>query len=387
MTKPLHVAQVMGHMSGGGVEQVIMNYYRHIDRSKIQFDFIVDSDSKYIPMEEIKSLNGSIYVVPPYKNLVSYIYACEQIFSKIKPTIVHSNLNSLSVFPLAAAKHAQIPIRIAHCHTVASPIQSENLKAFIKESLKHFSKIYPTHLAACSKSAGEWLFGEKTYNSGKVRIIKNAIDIEKFSFSSQVRKQKREELGIPPHQIVVGQVGRLCKVKNQLFTVKIFAEFLKENPEAVLVIAGDGELRSTLEDKVAALGIENNVRLLGMRTDISELYQAFDVLMFPSMYEGLGLTAIEAQSSGLPVLSSSNLPEDVYVIPELLYPLSLDEPISAWVDNLRKATVYGRTKRSNKELTFRRKLILQNAGYDINKNSQALASWYLSIAGNNFVSM
>ena len=243
----MRVAQVVGKMNNAGVEAVVMNYYRHIDRSRIQFDFIVDEDSTYIPCEEIESLGGRVFIVPPYQRLVEYIPALVKLFKENQYQIVHSHINTLSVFPLYAAKRAGVPIRIAHNHSTAA--RGEWKKNILKYTLRPFAKVYATHYAACSKAAGEWLFGKKAMERGQVTIFNNAIDLEKFRFNPAMRDEVRKELGIE-NKFVIGHVGRFCYQKNQEFLIDIFAEVYRQNPNAVLLLIGEGEDRAKIEEKV-----------------------------------------------------------------------------------------------------------------------------------------
>ena len=368
--RPIRVAQVVGRMMGGGVEATVMNHYRHIDRSRVQFDFIAQTDSTVVPREEIESLGGRVFFVPPYKNPIAYVNACRRLFKDIKPDIVHSNMNAVSMFTLMAAKQAGVKIRIAHSHSTSNP--AERGKTLVKNMLRPFSRVYPTHYAACSDYAARWLFGDKLVDSGAVHLIRNAIDLDQFSYSQQARSQKRSELGIQPDQLVVGQVGRLCFQKNQSFSLKVFAELLKRVPDAVLIIVGDGDSRGELEYQTRSLGITNRVRFLGVRADVAELYSLFDVLLFPSTYEGLGMAAIEAQATGLSVIASDHVPNEAGVIPRLMQRLSLDEPPAYWADQIIRVSKR-HLKRTGQEIE------LANVGYDINASAQQLTEWYEKI--------
>lgn len=365
----IRVAQIMGRMMGGGVEATIMNHYRHIDRSRVQFDFIVDDNSTVVPREEIEALGGRVFTVPAYKHLSAYLKALRTLFAEQKPDIVHSNLNSLSVFPLSAAKKMGVPVRIAHNHSTANP--GERAKTAMKLVLRPFSRVYPTDYAACSNFAARWLFGDKLVDAGRVRVMKNAIDVDRFVFSKDVRAAKRAELGVNAGQPVIGQVGRMCFQKNQLFTLEVFAKVLERRPDAVLVFAGDGDMMPQVRGRIHELGIERSVRVLGVRDDVNELYQAFDVLAFPSAYEGLGMAAIEAQASGMPVVASDQVPDEASIIDGLVRFLPLDRP-DTWVDAL--ASVDSTDERADERDAVRA------AGYDIDDSAAKLCDWYEALA-------
>lgn len=308
---PLIVAQIMGKWVGGGVESVIMNYYRHLDHSKLQFDFICDEDSTRIPYDEIKKLGGRVFLVPKYQKLPKYLKALEKIFKENQYRIVHSNINTLSVFPLYAAKKAGVPIRISHSHSTSNP--KEWKRNLIKNILRPFSKRYATDYFACSELAGRYLFGNKTFDRGEVKIIHNAIDIDKFRFDEVARKKLRKEFGIKDSTIVIGHVGRFVQQKNHTFLVDVFKEYHKKNPDSKLLLVGSGPLEDEIKKKVERLDLEDSVLFLGQRDDINKLYSVMDVFCLPSLYEGLPVVGIEAQATGLPTIFSNRISKEVIV--------------------------------------------------------------------------
>ena len=368
MGKPIRVAHVMGHMIAGGVEATVMNYYRNIDRSRVQFDFVVDSDSTVVPREEIERLGGRVFVMPPYKNLPKYVNACERLFRERRPDIVHSNINALSVFPLAAAKKAGVPVRIAHSHSTANA--REYKKTLVKNLLRPFSKVKPTHLAACSEHAARWLFGDDTVDSGAVRIIRNAIDLDRFSFVPSTRVRKRLDLDVHDDRLVIGQVGRMCFQKNQAFTLDVFDELTKIRPDSLLVYVGEGELMATLRIQARERGVDESVKFLGVRDDVVDLYQAFDVLMFPSTYEGFGMAMVEAQATGLPVICSDQVPREACIVPELVRSLPLGSA-RQWAQAIADTHIPLDRQSPTSGLDA--------AGYRIGKEAKTLCDWYESI--------
>jgi len=309
--EPIVVAQIMGKWLGGGVESVIMNYYRHIDRSKIQFDFICDEDSTNIPYGEIEKLGGKVILCPPYQKLPKYLKFLKQLFREKKYRIVHSNINTLSVFPLYAAKKAGVPVRIAHSHSTSNP--REWKKNLMKNALRLFSKKYATDYFACSELAGRYLFGGKTFDKGEVKIIRNAIDVEKFKFDSEARKKLRKEIGIADDDFVIGHIGRFVEQKNHRFLIDVFAEVKKEKKNVKLVLVGQGPLREEMEQKVKDLGLEKDVFFLGQRSDTNKLYSVFDVFCLPSLYEGLPVVGVEAQVNGVPCVFSDRITKEAVV--------------------------------------------------------------------------
>ena len=309
--KPIIIAQVMGKWVGGGVESVIMNYYRHLDHSKVQFDFICDEDSTRIPYDEIKKLGGRVFLVPKYQNLPKYLKALEKLFKENKYRIVHANINTLSVFPLYAAKKAGVPIRISHSHSTSNP--KEWKRNLIKNILRPFSKRYATDYFACSELAGRYLFGNKAFDRGEVKIIHNAIDVDKFKFDEAARKKLRQEFGIKDSTVVIGHVGRFVQQKNHTFLVDVFKEYHKKNPDSKLLLVGSGPLEDEIKKKVERLDLEDSVLFLGQRDDINKLYSVMDVFCLPSLYEGLPVVGIEAQATGLPTIFSNRISKEVIV--------------------------------------------------------------------------
>ena len=358
--EPIRIAQVVGKMVNGGVEAVVMNYYRHIDREKVQFDFIVDEDSTVIPKDEIESLGGRIFMVPPYQKLNKYISALIKLFKENKYKIVHSHINTLSVFPLFAAKRAGVPVRIAHNHSTAA--KGETKKNILKYMLRPFAKVYATHYAACSKYAAEWLFGKKSMERGEITIFNNAIDLDKFKYDKNVQNEVRKELGIED-KFVIGHVGRFCYQKNQEFLIDVFEEVYKQNPNAVLMLIGDGSNRKKIEKKVGQQNLEDSVLFLGNRNDVNRLYQAMDVFVLPSRYEGLGMVAVEAQFCGVKTVISDRVPDDAKVLDNIVS-LPLTCSIKDWAYNILTKNNFGKIYGGKYE------------AYDISKCAVKLEKYY-----------
>lgn len=364
MGDPLRIAHVVGKMVGGGVEQVVMNYYRHIDRSLVQFDFIVDSDSSLVPWEEIESLGGRIFIVPPYQSLAAYLRELERLFREQSWTIVHSHINSLSVFPLGAAKRAGVPIRIAHSHSTSG--RGELAKNALKCVLRTQANRYPTHRFACSRLAGEWLFG----HGADFEVVYNAIDLRRFSFDPVARASVRSDLGLTDDQFAIGHVGRFAAQKNHRFLIEAFSAAAKLRPESVLLLVGAGEDRPLAERWVKEYRVSEKVIFLGQRPDVDRLYQAFDAFVLPSLYEGLGLVGIEAQVSGLPCLFSNAITNEIGINGACEF-LPISDPI-AWADALCAMEVRSDSYRSDVDLgAF--------ADYDIVHQANCLALKYLNI--------
>lgn len=309
--QPIIVAQVMGKWLGNGVESVIMNYYRHLDHSKVQFDFICDEDSTRIPYNEIKKLGGRVFLVPKYQNLPKYLKALEKLFKENQYRIVHANLSTLSVFPLYVAKKVGVPIRIAHSHSTSNP--KEWKRNLIKNILRPFSMRYATDYFACSEVAGRYLFGNKAFDQGEVKIIHNAIDVEKFKFDKVARKKLRKEFGIMDSTIVIGHVGRFVQTKNHTFLVDVFKKYHERNPDSKLLLIGIGPLENQIKDKIRKLDLVESVIFLGQRDDINKLYSVMDIFCLPSLYEGLPVVGVESQATGLPIIFSNGVSHEAII--------------------------------------------------------------------------
>lgn len=359
----IRIAHVMGKMNYGGVEAVVMNYFRNINKENVQFDFIVDEDSVLPQKEEILKLGGNIYEVPKYQKMPSYLKAVYKIFKQGNYTIVHAHMNTLSVFPLAMAKLAKVPIRIAHSHSTDG--KGEIGRNIIKGILKFFSKLFATHYFACSAYSGEWLFGRKAMKQGKITVINNAIATEKFRFSSEIREEKRKELGIE-NSFVIGHIGRFMPQKNHTFLLEIFAEIYQKRKDAILLLVGDGKLEEETKQKAKQLGIEKACKFLGNRTDVYKLYQAMDVFILPSLYEGLPVVGIEAQTSGLKTILSSTTTKETRILESTVF-LNLEDGKEKWAEAALKEENLKRQEAAD---------IVKEKGYEIAVEANKLEKIY-----------
>lgn len=364
--KQIRIAHIVGKWLGGGVESVIMNYYRNIDRDNIQFDFLCDEDSTDIPYDEIEKLGGRVILIPPYQKIFKYQKELIRIFKENNYKIVHSHINVLSVFPLRAAKKAGVPVRIAHSHSTTN--KKEWKKNLVKQILRPFSKVYANKYMCCSDLAGRWLFGNKTYDEGKVYLLNNAIDTDKFKYDEEVRKEKRKELNIDDDTFVIGHIGRFVAQKNHEFLIDVFNEVHKEKENSILLLVGQGPLQLKIKEKVEELNLSDSVIFLGQRNDVNELYQAMDLFLFPSLYEGLGMVLIEAQCSGLPCVVSTEVPI-ISKVTNLLNFIDLRKPDFLWKQEIIQKCNYVIKRRGNEK-------IIKNNGYEIEIESKKLMIKY-----------
>ena len=356
-------------MRNGGVESALMSYYKYIDRTKIQYDIFADEDSTHIPEQEIKDLGGRLFIIPPYQKQAAYQRTLHKIFTENKYPLVFSHINSLSVFPLFAAYAAGVPVRVALSQSTAG--RGEFKRNIMKYILREFSRIFPTHMCACSRLAGSWLFGRRAMNSGRVLIWPNAIELERYAYNPEAREDMRRYLKLDG-KFIVGHSGRFMNQKNHDFLIDIFAEIHRMRRDAVLLLAGDGPLMDRIEAKIMRMGLNEYVIFAGNVHDMERYYQAMDVFVFPSLYEGLGIVAVEAQVSGLPVICSDELPEEAKVCENLRF-MSLKRSAEDWArEALKMCEGHIRRDMSINARVHR---------YDIKEQGAKMSEWYCELLG------
>jgi len=361
MDRAIRVLHVVTYMGRGGLETMLMNYYRNIDRSKVQFDFLAHRDFRADYDDEIEALGGRIFRLPrlvPWSR--DYRKALDSFFADHPEyKIVHVHQDCLSSVILKAAHKRDVPVRIAHSH---SGSQDKNLKYLIKLWYKRAIPAYATELFACGKEAGDWMFAGAPF-----RVLNNAIDTKKYVYDPEVDRRIRKSLEIPEDAFVIGHVGRFQAVKNHSFLLDVFAKAKQQKEDAVLLLVGDGDLRPEMEEKAVSLGISDSVIFTGVRSDVPELMQAMDVFVFPSLYEGVPVTLIEAQAAGLPCIVSEGVPAEAAKT-GLVKHLPLSAGAAAWTAEVLKTR--GTARQDTAEQ------IIQS-GYDIEANAQWLQNFYL----------
>ena len=349
------------------MEAVIMNYYRHIDKNKIQFDFVVHKGAVKSFVDEAKSMGAKVYEVTPYtENIFKFTCEIYRIIKKERYQIVHSNMNSLSAFPLFAAYIAGVEVRILHNHTTDN--KAEGLRTWVKRLLRPFAKIFANQYWACSNLAAEWMYGKKAIANNKVTIINNAIDLEQFKFNEQVRIRLRKELGLE-NCFVVGHVGRFMQQKNHCFLIDVFNKLVQQKQDARLLLIGDGPLKNEIEERVKKLELTEKVVFLGVRTDVASLYNVMDVFVLPSLYEGLGMVVVEAQVNGLPVLVSEAVPNEAKVNCNINF-CNLNKPPAYWRNSIIQIS---------KKERFKSSMIVDNNNFDIRYESRNIEKIYLKL--------
>lgn len=365
MADPIRVLHVIRLMNHGGVESMIMNLYRNIDRTKVQFDFVQNSNEPAVYDEEILSLGGRIYHCPHYnvKNHFTYTKWWNEFF-KAHPgeyPVVHGHLGSTAAIYLAIAKkHSSFAI--AHSHNTGG-------------SLSYQVFAYPTrfiadHFFACSKDAGVSRYGKKVGNDEtRCTILQNAIDAERFLYHEEIRQQMRASLKISDDALVVGHVGQFREQKNHMFLLEIFQKIHEAKPESVLLLVGDGDLRPQIENAIAAKELQNHVILTGSRNDAWNYYQAMDVFVMPSHYEGLPVSMVEAQTAGLPCVVSTNVPKES-AITDLVRFIPLENGANDWREQVMAHA--GMPRRNMLEE-------IKAAGFDIRSTALWLTDYYLEV--------
>ena len=363
----LRVLQVVTHMERGGLESMIMNYYRYIDREKIQFDFLVHRQERAAFDDEIESLGGKIYRLPrlvPWSK--SYLSALNHFFDEHPEyKVVHVHQDCLSSVILKVAAQHNVPVRVAHSHSAS---QDKNLKYLIKLCYKRFIPKYASDLFACGRDAGDWMFGGAPF-----QIINNAIDVAAYTYDRAKRQKVRQQLGLE-NEFTIGHVGRFNQPKNHPFLLDIFATLLKEEPNAILLLVGGGEGMSKMQEKVQELGIAEHVRFLGVRSDVADLMQAMDMFVLPSLYEGLPVTMVEAQAAGLPCIISDKVPPECILTEGLVDVMTLSASPEAWAEKIL-------AKRAIPRSDHRAEIVAH--GFDINTEAVKLQEFYLKAYEQN----
>ena len=366
----IRVAVVMGKMHSGGKKNLVMEYYRHIDRSKVQFDFICDADSNAIPRDEIEALGGRVYVITPYQNIAKNIFEMKRIFKQGHYKIVHAYNNTLNVFAMLAAKQAGVPIRINESISMGS--NTGDWKNYIKKILKPFSRSFATHYMANGEVCGRWQFGNELFDQGKVTVFKTVIDTSKHQFEPELRAKTREELGLSDN-LVIGHIGRLTEQKNTLFLIDIFNEIQKIESKARLLLVGDGNLKDAMLQKIDNYGIKDKVIYLGRTEYIHKLYNAMDCFLLPSLYEGLPVVGVEAECTGLPMFFSTAVPEESSPCEDLGYFVGLDKSSKEWATFVLEKT------RKLKDRRTGRIEEVKLAGFDSATEAKKLEELYINL--------
>lgn len=364
----IRVLQYIGSLAQGGSQAMIMNIYRNIDREKLQFDFVIDSDGITELAKEAQSLGAVIYTCPKFgpKTAVSYGAWWRNFFREHREySIIHSHVRSTAAIVLSAAK-AEGLVTISHSHSTSS---GSGVSALVKSVMQYPIRYIADYFMGCSQSAGEWLFGKKVCASDRYFHIPNAIDTEKYRYDLRKAEKMRSSLGFAPQDVVVGNVGRLAEPKNHGFLLEVFHRLHAMDPKYKLLLVGGGELEEPIKSRIQELNLQAAVVMTGNRQDIPELMMAMDVFCFPSKWEGLGIAAIEAQAAGLPCVASTGVPEDIRVT-DLVRFRDLKDGPEAWAQEVRKL-------RPSQERDYVQAIAVH--GYDVQASAKWIQNWYLRL--------
>ena len=337
MEKQVRVLHVLGWLEMGGAESRIMDLYRHLDREQIQFDFLIHTAKKGFFEEEVEQLGGHIYRVSRFKmyNYFSYKKALQDFFAEYREfQVVQGHMTSTAAIYLPLAKAAGIPVTVAHARSAGV---DKGIKGILTRFLRKNLYKRADCLFACSALAGEAVFGKKAMEQGMVKIVPNAIDAARFQYNPEKRQEVRKALGIEK-RFVVGHVGSFRYAKNHEYLLRVFS-FMDE--DAVLMLIGAGELMEEMKELAKSLQIEERVLFLGNKSNVEDYYQAMDYFVFPSHYEGLPGSVVEAQTSGVRCLISDAIAEETDFSP-LVTRMSINQPPESWAAFVKENAQYER---------------------------------------------
>lgn len=369
--QPIRVLNLFTIMDRGGAETMVMNYYRHIDRTKVQFDFLVHREQRGAYDDEIETLGGRIYRLCPIypQNFARYKRDLRGFFqAHPEYKIIHSHMSELGYFAFREAEQQGVPVRICHAHNAPHGFDA---KMIVRTYFKKRMMPHLTHLFMCGEESGKWLYGEK--NKSRFIMLNNAIDAASYTYDLSKREELRRQLGLAD-KLVIGHVGRFNPQKNHPFLMDIFAALLKKESNAVLLLVGGGEGMSKMQEKVQELGIAEHVRFLGVRSDVADLMPAMDIFVLPSLYEGLPVTMVEAQAAGLPCIISDKVPPECILTEGLVDVMTLPASPEAWAEKILAKRAIPRTDRRAE---------IAAHGFDITTEAVKLQEFYLKAYEQN----
>ncbi len=363
MGEPIRILHVLQRMEAAGTQALLMNLYRAIDRTKVQFDFLVEYPDKQFHDDEIVKMGGRIYytTVRVDFNVPKFMRQVEKILSEHPEyKIIHVHAYSIGYFVLKVAHKHGIPVRIAHSHNNET---MHDIKWIPKLMMQRLYTIHANDLFACSKEAGNYLFHSKRFH-----VLNNAIKTEIFIADMDVRREMREELCLGDC-FTVGHVGRFHSQKNHTLLIRAFAECKKRIPDAKLILVGSGELENDIRRQIDELGLTKDVLFLGNRSDMNRIYQAMDVFALPSLFEGLGIVAIEAQASGIPCVVSAQVSRNADVSPLVKY-MHDGADAEEWAE-----AIIGQKEHEFAHTNTQQYII--DAGFDVSSTAKKMQNYYL----------
>ncbi len=363
----IRILHCVDSMNRGGIETLLMNIYRNLDRNKIQFDFMVHTNAPGHYDEEIKQLGGRIFsVTPRNQGVLKNRKSIHQIFKDNNYKILHQHVSSLTyISPLSISKKYNVPVRIVHSHNTKQ--SGSILHRLLHKYNQIFIKSIATHYFACSNLAAKWLYPKKQYLNGQYTIIYNAIDIDKFRYNKTARERMREQLGIT-NNFVLGHIGRFTHQKNHSYLIDIFKIISDLDSKATLILVGEGKLQAVIKEKVRKFNLTEKVLFLGVRKDIPELLQAIDVFVMPSYHEGLPVTLVEAQAASLPCVLSTKITKEVEMLNAVKW-CNLEDKVNIWAEQILGFRNY--TNRENEKIDE------VKTNYDIRKITNNIEKIYI----------
>lgn len=335
LNSPKRILHIVSAMDRGGAETIIMNIYRHLDRNKIQFDFISHSNKKQDFEDEIINLGGRLFKTSSLgvTGPIVYLKRLTKIMSSFPYQAVHAHTDYQAGFPALAAKIVGIKIRICHSHS-NNWTKGNHIKGILThKAMQTMMKVSANRYCGCSHEATRFMFGKQIVKNKKVLILKNGINLNEFTeTNSNSKTSVIREFDLNKDVKIIGHVGRFSDSKNHIFILHLLEKLLKKDKGFIALLIGDGPLKLEIEQKANALGIKDHIRFLGVRTDIPRLMKAFDVFLFPSVFEGFGIAALEAQVSGTPCIISDTVTRSTDMELGLASFISLDEPLDIWCE-------------------------------------------------------
>jgi glycosyltransferase involved in cell wall biosynthesis len=357
--------------NAGGIQEMAIKWMENIDREKYQIDILSYNTGKQDNYSErVRALGGEVFLIDTYMRkgkLFASLKQTDDFFKTHKYDILHAHSSSKAVFIMWYAKKYGIKTRILHSHCTQFVVRGKVALLFAN-MLKIPTLVLTTDYYACSPEAGEFLFGKKAIEDGKVTIAHNGIETSKFVRDDAIRNRMRAEFELND-KFVIGNVGRFRPQKNHTYLMDIFKAVTLLDEDAILVCAGNGELEESIKEKARQLGIDSKIRFLGFRNDINDIMQAFDVLVMPSLFEGLPVTGVEAQAIGIPALFATTITRDAAILPESGY-LSLNDSPEIWAEKILSYKFVNRSSSAHKYIL--------SHGYDIKVETNKIADFYKS---------
>lgn len=357
--QPKRILHIVSQMGRGGAETLIMNIYRNLDRSKVQFDFITHNEEPGDYDDEIKALGGNIKIIPSLGTTGPYAYVKNliQVMSAADYAAVHAHTDYQSGFPALAAKICGINNRICHSHSNNWLKKAGPKEALLLKILQTLINLSGTKFCSCSEEAAAFLFGKKN-----AQVLRNGIDLSEYqTVPAMSRERVLKELGLQTEAKVIGHVGRFSKSKNQLFILDVLKKLLVEDDSYIAILVGDGPVRETIEEEATKKGIQKHIRFLGERPDIPLLMSSFDVFLFPSLFEGFGMVMLEAQAAGTPCIASQHVPKETDMGLGIVKYLSLDD-VDHWCTSVKTAIQLEKQDEKNIHESITKR------GFNVNEN-------------------